>query len=249
MQTLLKDGKYQILEILHESPGFRSCLCIDVETDNNYKQIILNTYEDAKEVRRLLPVFYAMRGGECSDFIDVISGTHNISSVFAYHDGMKISEFFSRADKDDFEIRHFYTNALLEAVLILDVLDDFIACGALCDERIAIEDKNKKLSINYILPPDIEEMLDFKRIKTSKVLRLIFKKNRFVPDEVYEFIKSLEQDEQNFKSMVDIYAAWKNIEGNLMSQYEKLRKETFSAYLIRIAKKAFNKKVISKLPS
>lgn len=247
MQTFIKDGKYQVLEILSESEGFRSCLCIDVETDNQYRQMILNTYESAQVIRRFIPAFYAMRSGNCGDFIDAVSGPHSITAVFTYHEGVHFSEFFERLDRDDFELRLDYASLLLETTLIFDIMEGFIVGAVFNSDHIVVLEKAKKVAVNYIIPPGRSETDGFKRRQTAALFRMIFKKNRFYPDAVFEYIRSLEEDKRNL-SMVEILAEWKKIESGLLEEHEKLKKESIFAYLIRRIKQKFSQKVKNKLP-
>ena len=114
MGTLIQGGKYQVLEVMEEQDGYKACLCIDVETNNHYRPMIFNIYEEAEDIKRLLPVFYDIDRSQCTDFIHVMSGKHHITAAFEYHQGEELRDFFGRMDRYDFEMRCSYTYLLLE---------------------------------------------------------------------------------------------------------------------------------------
>lgn len=245
---LVKNGQYQVLEVLYESRGFRSCTCIDVESDNSYKQMILNIYETPGDIRRLLPDFYALCDIGCSDLIEVFPGEHSLWAVFAWHSGTKVSEYFAKLDINDFETRFFYAKALLKKLLALDMLQDSIAYMAFQTEHLVIQETRKKVHINFILPPHTHIFQGYKQRQAVDMLRSIFLPNRYVPNTVFSFINSIEQNEQQFSSIKDIYMNWKRMEERVMQEHQELRSESTVDYLKRIAKQAFPSKIRDKLP-
>ena len=232
MQTLIQDGKYQVIKLLRQNAGFTSCLCINIETSNHYQPLIVSTYESADSIRRYLPAFYAMRDSPCSDFIDMSTAAHSISAVFTYHEGIQLPEYFARVDKDDFELRMHYADKLFLEALILDALDDCIAYAVLSPECVVVDKLAEKVHFNYIVPPLDGIPPDYKSQRTAEILKTIFEKNRFVPDGVPDFINAL-GGTMKTDDIVEIYAKWKHAESGFLDEYEILKKETLPAYFSR----------------
>jgi hypothetical protein len=228
MQTLIQEGQYQILEVLEAQDGYKACLCIDVETNNHYKEMIFNIYEKDEDIRRYLPSFFALSHGICSDFVRVMSGCHSITAVFEHHSGTKLKDFFIKLDKNDFETRANYAFMLLEECLILDAMEDFIAYGVLSPEHIVISEKAKKIMINYIIPPCGEIPDNFKPQKLAELFEIIFIKNRYVPDQLWSYIEDLK--ENRYTNIVSAFSKWKEVSDTLFEEYKKLRKETLLGY-------------------
>jgi hypothetical protein len=241
MQTLVQGGIYQVLEVLEQQEGYRAYLCINVETNNNYKPLILNTYENCENIRRYLPSFYDLKHEHSTDFVELLSGEHSITAVFQYHEGKKLKDFSRQLNKEDFEIRCKYACLLLEACLLLDAMVDFIAYSCLEPENIIIMDKIEKVGINYIIRPvDILEK-PFKWKKIANLMEIIFIKNRFVPDELWDYIDELKQNKD--ESIVSAFSHWKQIYPTLLEEHKRLKKESMQAYIIRWLKSFIQKRV------
>jgi len=240
MDTLIQGGKYQVLEVIDDRDGYKACLCIDVEINNHYKPMIFNIYEKEEDIRRFLPVFFYINKDQCTDFVRVMSGKHNIISVFEYHQGVKLPDFFKQIEKFDFELRCKYTHLLLKECLILDALADCIAYECLNPDNIVIYEESQKVMINYIIRPNHIDGKNFKGKQVATLLECIFVKNRYVPDKLWDFLADLRRNENI--NIVGIFSKWKEIEGVLIDEHKKLKKETFAAYLIRRFKQIFRKR-------
>lgn len=254
LQTLLMDGKYQILELLRDSGDYRCCLCIDVETNNHFKPMVLNTYQKPSVIRSYLPEFYSMQngssmqGGMCSDFVELLTGPHSLTAVFEYHEGENLSDYFSRLNGENFETRLKLASSLLEEIIILDAFSDFVAQAVLSPENIVVQEKAQRIRFNYIISPLRYAGAGYKGRQTAFILRTIFVNNRFVPEALFNYIGKLEAGGPEVSSLVKIYAAWKRIENDLLSEHNKLNKESFFAYLIRKAKAWLRHKTRGNLP-
>lgn len=238
MGPLIQEGKYQVLEVLEEQDGYRVCLCIDVETNNQYKPMIFNIYEKDEDIRRVLPTFFTLNREQFTDFIQVMSGKHNIIAVFEYHQGLKLRDFFQKVHADDFEQRCSYASKLLEKCLILDAAADFIAFSCLDPEHIVIADKSQNVAINYIIRPQENYSGNFKGEKLAALLECIFVKNRYAPDALWGYIGSLRKNDAN---IVTAFSRWKEIKEELLKEHQSLKKEAWPAYLLRRLKKQFRR--------
>lgn len=241
MQTLVQDGKYQVMELLAERKDFEACLCIDIETSSHYQPVIVSRYRAAESIKGCLPAFYEMLGGPCSDFIGVKTEAHGICTIFHFHEGTDIKTFFGGIAKDDFELRAAYADKLFKAALELDALADFIAYNALLPEHVIIEKYNEQLGFNYIIPPDFFVPKFYKSGQLALLLRIIFVKNRYTPETVFTYIEQLEAKPLSDGNIVAFYAAWKRLAPTLLETYEKYKSESFAGYLKRRIKNGFKK--------
>ncbi|MDQ7096749.1 hypothetical protein REC12_24455 [Desulfosporosinus sp. PR] len=241
MQTLVQGGMYQVLEVLEQQEGYRACLCIDVETNNHYRPLILNIYENYDDIRRFLPAFYTMKQEANSDFIDLLSGKHSITAVFQYYEGTNLKNYFQQVDKENFELRCTYAYLFLEACLSLDAMADFIAYSCLRPENIVVVAKLQKIEINYLIRPLEVAAKPFKRQRIAVILEDIFVKNRFVPDELWEYIDELKQNRD--ESIAGTFSGWKQIHNTLLETHRLLQKESWKSYLIRRLKSSLQKRL------
>ena len=241
MDTLIQGGKYQVLEILEQHEDYKASLCIDVEINNDYRPMIFNIYEKYENIRKFLPTFYSLNPEQHTEFICVMSGQHSITAVFEYHTGIKILNFFQQMDKEDFELRSKYAFLLLEACLMLDTVPDFISYSCLEPENIVISEKMQKVMINYIIRPLEIGNESFKWKKLARLFEQIFVKNRYVPDDLWEYIDDLKQNQDN--SIVAAFSRWKEIYGSLLTEHKRLKEEKFISYCIRRLKKFFRQRL------
>jgi len=241
MDTLVQEGKYQVLEVLEKQDGYRACLCIDVETNNHYRPMIFNIYEKDEYIRRYLPAFFSMSHEGNSDFIRVLSGRHCITAVFEHHTGVKLRSYFKQADKNDFGLRCRYASMLLEECLILDAAADFISYSCLEPDNIVVSDKLQKVRINYIVRPGETINSNYKGEKLALLLEQIFAANRYVPEGLFEYIVELKRG--IYESIVTAFSRWKEIQEDLMDEHRNLRKETLATYLVRRIKSFFRNRL------
>ena len=236
MDTLIQGGKYQVIEVIEAEEGYKACLCIDVETKNDYRPMIFNIYERSEDIKRFLPKFFSLDQEQHGEFIRVMSGKHSITAVFEYYSGMKLQKFFAQVDKEDFELRCKYAVKLLEACLILDTVPDFIAYSCLEPDNIVISEKTQKVMVNYIIRPLETVNQSFKRKKTAHLLEQIFVQDRFVPDEIWDYIEGLKQDRED--SIVGAFSRWKEISDGLLKAHQRLKQEKMISYYVRRLKRA-----------
>lgn len=241
MDTLVQGGKYQVLEVLEANEGYKACLCIDVETNNDYRPMVLNIYENPSDIRQYLPEFYSLNQEQHSEFIGIMTGQHNITVIFEYHSGEKFLNFLQGVAKEDFELRCKYAFMLLEACLILDTVPDFIAYACLEPENIVVSDKKQKVMINYIIRPLEIGNGPFKWGKLAFLMDHIFVKNRFVPDEIWDYIADLKQNKDN--NIAGAFSRWKEIYEDLLAEHKRLKQEKLIAYWIRRLKKFFRQRL------
>lgn len=242
MDTLIQGGKYQVIEVLEAENGYKACLCIDVETNNHYKPMLFNIYENDEDIRRLLPEFYDLGQKKYSGFIRVMSGQHSIMAVFEHNSGVRFTDYFQRLNKDNFELRCKYASLLLEECLVLDAAPEFMAYACLEAENLVVSEKLEKVKINYILRPWGYKYKGFKGEKLARLLELVFVRNRYVPDGLWEYIEDLKCNEG--LNVVAAFSGWKEIKDSLLEEHKQLRKEAFPAYLLRRLKKLLKKKII-----
>jgi hypothetical protein len=138
-------------------------------------------------------------------------------------------------DKEDFELRSKYAFLLLEGCLMLDTVPDFIAYSCLEPENIVISEKTQKVRINYIIRPLEIGDEPFKWRKIAFLFEHIFVKNRFVPDEIWDYIEDLKQNRDD--NIVGAFARWKEISGGILEEHIRLKQEKLIYYCIRYPKK------------
>jgi len=244
MQALIHGGKFKVMEVLENRDKFKAYLCMDVETNDHYRQFIFNIYEDSEIIKKYLPTFYAMTNGSSSDFIRVLSGPHSITAVFQYHNGRRFTDYFSRLAKEDFAQRVELASKLLETCLILDTVADFIAYAGLCPQNIVVSGQPQGFRFNFVVLPVENIPANFKGEKMAALFRIMFVKNRFLPEALEEFIHWMQN--LDCANMAGLFSSWKEIQEQLVPAHQKLLKEKLPAYIIRKMKQWVKEKFTRK---
>jgi len=110
-------------------------------------------------------------------------------------------------------------------------MDDFIALSCLEPDRIVVSEQSQRVMINYFIRPELDTAGESKGVKLAALLECIFIKNRYVPEELWDYIDGLRQNKK--ESIVSAFSKWKEIAPSLLKTHEKYKKETFAAYLFR----------------
>ena len=240
MGPVIEEGKYKVLEVLQELEGYKTCLCIDVETNNHYRPMIFNIYENEEDIRSYLPIFYSLDREKFSDFIEVVSGRHCIIAMFHYHEGVRLRDFLKENKKMDFEKRLAYATKLLQECLILDATTDRISLPCLDPDHIVVAESSQKVNLNYWIPP-LREHRSTKGARCATLLECIFIKDRYVPERLWEFIQRIRENES--VNLVAVFSQWKVLLPELLQEHQSLRKETWPAYLLRRLKQLLRRKI------
>ncbi|WP_018212980.1 hypothetical protein [Desulfitobacterium hafniense] len=239
MGPFIEDGKFKVLEVLQELEGYTACLCIDVETNNHYRPMVFNIYEKEEDIRRYLPAFFNLNKEQFTDFIRVVSGKHCIFAIFAYHEGVKLRDFFKDGKTPEFEKRVAYATRLFQECLILDAMPDLISLPCLEPDHMVVIEQANRVRINYVIPP-LAPRRKAKGEQCAALLECIFKQDRYVPEGLGEFIAHLRLHEQ--VSIVSAFSQWKELAPGLLTEHQNLLKETWWAYGLRRLKQLWQRK-------
>jgi len=229
------------MENLFSETGYTASICIDIETKNNFKPLIFNTYSDPKQINRFLPLFYGITPGLCDSFHRVIPGSRCIMAIFDYHQGVPLMDHLKTIDKKDFPERALVVSRLLDAVLILDMLPDIFAISALRQPNTIYVKKDNTVRLNFIIKPEEQESAEEKLGIFIEYLENAFLKNRYLPELVVDFVKKVRTGEVS--GFVAICAAWRGISAAATEEYNTYKKESFIKYLKRRSKQKAKEKL------
>lgn len=249
LETLLANGKYKVLENLVLLPEYTASVCIDVETENNYRPLIINTYLNADDISRLLPLFYAIRTEDCNEFSTVIPGDRCIMAIFNYYRGIPLKEYLKSIKEKDYPARAAAVGAFLDAALVLDMLPQEFAVAALKEPNTLYDGTSKSVKFNFLIRPrtNAEDTADTadtpdeagiekaaineKRTAFLGYLGAALIKNRYLPFKAEDFLNEMQK--ADISKLVPLCAAWRQISAAAMEEYEDYLKESYFGYLKR----------------
>lgn len=234
MQGIIDSGKYKVIEVLQSDDSYEFCLCIDVMVNNGYDTYIFNTYRGKDAIREFLPLYYGMKNTRFSDFVELVTSDGSISAVFRYFSGQKFRNFFYVHPRDKFDEKLTYAESMFSAALEFDLLDEKITAGALSIKNAVVDIRSMTVHFNYLIAPNLQAEADFRSKRLGEMLGLIFQKDRYMPEQITEFIDDLKAGK--FKTCVEIYAQWRRVSADAERIRNKYLKESYIQYAMRKAK-------------
>ncbi len=237
MQAIINSGKYKITEVLKSHLGYEAMLCSDVTVNSNALYIV-NRYSEQAYIRELLILFYDMEKKRVANFRKLTSSSGSFDVIFKYHKGIPFDEYYSECSKD-YEKTVKYADSLLRCALEFDLTDDRIAACGLTTENVVIDTIDERVYFNMLLDPDVSGSGNFRTERLGEMLNRMFKRDRYLPDNISEFIDNL--CDGDFDSCSAAYARWRSIQNAAEKMHKEYLKESLLKYLGRRVKKKFKK--------
>lgn len=235
MQGIIDSGKYKVIEVLRSDDSYESCLCIDVMVNNGYDMVVFNTYRGKDTIREFLPLYYVMKDTRFRDFVELVTADGSISAVFRYFSGQDFRSFFNVHPRDKFDEKLLFAESMLSAALEFDLLDDRIAAGALTITNVVVDVKSIDVHFNYLVEPNAEIEDKFRSKRIGELLGLIFPKDRYIPEQITDFVEELKAG--SFNTCVEVYSRWRKVSADAEKIHKKYLEESFIQYAVRKAKR------------
>jgi len=229
MQGLIDSGKYKVTEVLSSHSGFEAALCSDV-TVNDGTVYIVNEYSSMVYIRELLPLFYAMDGRRFRGSRGLITANGSFSAVYVYRGGTPFAEYFA-AHSREYDTNLKLADSLLCSALEFDLADDRIAASGLTLENAVVSEAQRQVYFNMLLDPDRTAGRNFRTKRLGEMLRLMFRRDRYFPDEIAGYIEKMCSG--GFPSCTAAYSAWRELQPAAEKTRQRYLKESLAKYLGR----------------
>lgn len=237
LQAIINSGKYKVNEILKAHDDYCAMLCSDV-TVNSSKVYLANQY-CGEYIRTLLPLFYNLGKNRISAFLGLCAQDGSFSAIFVYREGVDFNDFFSsRICEYDEGLK--FADSLLRSALEFDLTDDIIASYGLRVENAVVDVVGGQVYFNMVLEPTACERGNFRTVRLGKMLDAIFKRDRYFPELIDEYIEKLISGA--FESCSAAYSAWRSIQTDAEKKRKEYLKEDLLKYIGRRIKYKKSKK-------
>jgi len=219
MQTLIKEGKYKVIEYLSSDENYISTVAVDIE-DNEHRQVLINSYLDSFDIRRFVPLFYEVSRSGYDDFVEYYTEFSRVNFVFRYHSGKKLSQVFHKKSRIDRKKRLEIEDALLHEAVLMSCMPQEVQCAALRAENAVVNLDSARLKFNIQARPENLERTEWLMDQLSEMSEMILKRRFIMPERELDFLDRLRTGE--FESLTAVYSAWREIRPAIEEAYEKL---------------------------
>ena len=221
MGAMLVRERYKVVWVLDAREDYAFAEAVDI-LDREKGACLLNIYEGPL-LRAYLPCFDQMQN--CAAFRGMFLDGESLVTVFDTCGGEPIDRVFYRGDHHDWRTRLDYAERLLHQALSMADLPPEVSCAAMLSENVRIDLKGDTLALRFQVVP-LEGMNPRELVYlTCDQLRKILLPRFASPVEELALLDELDQGA--CRSVVQLYALWREREGALRAAYEALDKKNF----------------------
>ena len=221
VETLLVRERYKVIRVLEAGENYACAQAVDI-LDRENSAYLLNIYEGP-----LLHVYLDCfdRLDTCGDFQGMFLEGDSLVSVFLERDGTPIDQVFCRGARYDWRTRLDYAQKLLHQALNMADLPPEVSCAAMLSENVRVDLKSESLRLRFQIVPmegmNPRELVYLACDQLRKILLPRFDSSR----EELEFLDELERG--TCRSVVQLYALWREREPGIREGYEALEQKNF----------------------
>ena len=221
METLLVRERYKVIRVLEAREDYACAQAVDI-LDREKNACLLNIYEGPL-LRTYLECFDRL--GACPDFLGMFLEGESLVTVFADRGGTPIDQVFYRGDHHHWTTRLDYAQKLLHQALSMADLPSEVSCAAMLSEDVRVDMNSGTLYPRFqVIPMEGMSPRELVYLASDQVYKILLP--RFAsPREELDFLDELERG--NSRNVVQLYALWREREGEIRAAYERLDKKNF----------------------
>jgi len=222
MQTLVREGKYKVIEYLSSDESYISAVAVDIE-DNEHRLVLINTYLDPLDIRRFVPLFYDASRSGYDGFVEYYTEFSRVNVVFRYHSGKKLKQVFHKGSTIDRKKRLEMEEELLHEAVLMSAMPQELLCAVLRAENAVVNLDSGRLKFNMVARPENIERTEWLTDQLGEMSEMILKRRFTTPARELDFLDRLRTG--GFESVAAVYSAWREIRPALEDDYEKQEKD------------------------
>lgn len=233
MQTLIKEGKYKVIDYLSSDDNYSSAIAVDIE-DNEHRKVLINSYLNALDIRRLVPIFFDVSKSGVEDFVEYYTEYGKVNVVFRYHVGKKLALVFDKKNAMEKLKRLEMEEALLHEAVCMSSMPQELLCAALRTENAVVSLESGRLKFNLCARAENLVRTEWLLDQLSDMSELIFKRRFIMLACELDFLDELRTG--GFDNVTAVYSAWRELRPAIESGYEALKKAGGVAALLSAVK-------------
>lgn len=221
MEAMLVRERYKIVRVLEARENYAFAEAVDI-LDREKHTCFLNIYEGPL-LRAYLPCFDQMQG--CPAFQGMFLDGESLVTVFVDCKGVPIDQVFYRGDRHGWQTRLDYAGQLLHQALSMADLPPEVSCAAMLSENVCVDLQNGSLSLRFqVLPMEGMNPRELVYLTCDQLRKILLPRFASPPEELALLD---ELDRGICRSVVQLYALWRERKDGIRAAYEALEKKNF----------------------
>lgn len=221
MEAMLVRERYKIVRVLEAQENYAFAEAVDI-LDREKHTCLLNIYEGPL-LRAYLPCFDQMQG--CPAFQGMFLDGESLVTVFVDCKGVPIDQVFYRGDRHGWRTRLDYAGQLLHQALSMADLPPEVSCAAMLSENVCVDLQNGSLSLRFqVLPMEGMNPRELVYLTCDQLRKILLPRFASPPEELALLD---ELDRGICRSVVQLYALWRERKDGIRAAYEALEKKNF----------------------
>ena len=221
MQTLVREGKYKVIEYLSTDKDYISAVAVDIE-DNEHRLVLINSYLNPQDIRNFVPLFYDASRSGYEDFVECFTEYSRVNVVFRYHSGKKLEQVFHKSSAIEKQKRLQIEESMLHEAVLMAALPQALQCAVLRAENAVVSLDSGRLKFNMAAKPENIERSEWLIDQLGDMSALILKRRFLSPAQELDFLDRLRSG--GFESVTAVYSAWRDVRPAIEEAYEKMEK-------------------------
>lgn len=221
METMLIRERYKVIRTLRTAPAYALVEAVDIQ-ERETPSRLLNLYE-GDLLHRYGRIYASVEPSDCPAFLGIFLEERTLAAVFENSRGEPIDQVFFGGDNWNWRDRLDFAACLLHETLLLSNLPPELSCTALLSENILVKVPEKEIHFRFMVLPTEELSARELPLLAGDHLRKILPKRLSSPPAETAFLDHVEQGA--FHTIVQLYAAWREAEPIIRSQWEEYEKK------------------------
>ena len=232
MEVMLLRERYKVVRILWSQPDYALAEAVDIQ-DRERPTLLLNLYE-GELLYRYGGICSAISQADCPQFRGMFLEGGTLAVVFEDCRGEKIDCVFHRGDRWGWRDRLEFAQLVLHQALVMERLPPEVSCAAMLSDNLMVDVPERRVRVRYMLRPTEDLNPRELALLAGDQVRKILVRQLRAGDAETGFLDRLERG--SFRSIVPLYAAWREALPNIQAEREAYEKKHFMGKAMALRK-------------
>lgn len=232
MNTVLIRERYKVVRVLWSEPDYAFVEAVDIQERETPSRLI-NLYE-GELLHRYGRICAAIDPAECPAYRGMFLSGGTLAVVFDDCDGICIDQVFFKGDEWSMAERLEYAGMVLHRALALSNLPPDVSCAAMLSDNLRVDMGEHRIRLRFMLRP-LPEMnaRELALLAGDQVKKILPRKLTSLGAQL-DFLDEL--DAGVFRSVVALYARWREAEAAIRQEQEEFEKQNLISRGISLVK-------------
>jgi hypothetical protein len=207
-------ARYKVTRVVMAREEYAAVYAVRI-TERSKTEYLLNVYAGDSRYK-YHEVFFGL--GNCDAFVEIFIWEGALVSVFRVESGTPIDDVFYKGASLTWKERIEYAGLLVDAALSVALLPYEISCAAIMSFNIVVMSTEKRIAVNYAVPPlDGASEGEFIALLGDQLHKILIPRLESAAGEL-RFLERVACGD--FRSVAKLYAGWRSARGDIEREYE-----------------------------